>query len=381
MPTGRLAPGTGLWNLWQAVGPLISADSHVVEPGDVWTTRLERRWAERAPRVVAGEAGAIFVCEDVPPFGIAAFSGADVAPEELPAHFTAGYERVRPGGFDPVARLRDQERDGVAAEVLYPSLALQLFRIHDPEFQAATFRAYNDWLAEFCAAAPTRLAGVGLLPLHDVGAGVAELARIRGLGLRGGLVWSSAPDDHPYSDPVYEPLWAAAEEAPLPLSLHLGTGAVPLGGTAGSLAIAYMCTHLAAQRSIAQLIFGGVLARHPRLRIVSVENDVGWIPHYLERLDHAGEKFRGFDRQGLDRAPSAYFRRQVAATFQEARLGVALRDAIGVESLLWASDYPHTDSTWPHSRAVIARDFAGVPGADVRRIVCDNAAALYGFSP
>src|SRR5262249_31154757 len=109
--------------------PLVSADSHVVEPGDVWTTRMDRRWGDRTPRVVVGHAGtpgAVSVGEAVPPFGIAAFSGADVAPEELPAHFTKGYERVRPGGWDPAARLRDQARDGVVAEVVYPSLALQL---------------------------------------------------------------------------------------------------------------------------------------------------------------------------------------------------------------------------------------------------------------
>jgi len=362
--------------------PLVSADSHVVEPGDVWTSRMDRRWGDRTPRVVGhrGQPGAVFVCEDVPPFGIAAFSGADVAPEELPSHFTKGYERVRPGGWDPTARLRDQERDGVVAEVIYPSLALQLFRIRDAEFQAATFRAYNDWLAEFCGHAPGRLAGVALIPLHDVSLGVAELERAARLGLRGVMIWSSAPDDRPYSDPAYEPFWAAAEGARLPLSLHLGTGAVPLGGTAGMLAVAYMFTHHAAQRSIVQMIFGGVLERHPVLRIVSVENDIGWIPHYLDRLDHAGDKFRAFHPH-LGLRPSEYFRRQVAATFQEDRIGILLRDAVGREGLLWASDYPHTDSTWPRSREVIARDFADVPAAELRSIVCDNAARLYGLEP
>jgi len=362
--------------------PLVSADSHVIEPGDLWTSRLAARWGERTPHVVVGHGGrpgAYFICEDVPPFNIGAFSGADLAPDELPAQFASGYERVRPGGWDPVARLRDQEHDGVVAEVLYPSLALQLFRIRDPAFQAATFRAYNDWLAELCAYAPARLAGVALIPLHEVSVGVAELERARRLGLRGGLIWSSAPDDRPYTDPAYEPFWAAAEAACMPLSLHLGTGAVPLAGTGGNLAIAYMFTHHAAQRSLAQMIFGGVFERHPGLRVVSVENDVGWIPHYLERLDHGGEKFRAFDPHHLHLRPSEYFRRHVAATFQEDPIGIRLREAVGIGSLLWASDYPHTDSTWPRSREVIARDFAGVPETELRRIVRDNAARLYGL--
>jgi predicted TIM-barrel fold metal-dependent hydrolase len=193
------------------------------------------------------------------------------------------------------------------------------------------------------------------------------------------MIWSSAPDDRPYSDPSYEPFWAAAEATRLPLSLHLGTGAVPLGGTAGMLAVAYMFTHHAAQRSISQMIFGGVFEHHPGLRIVSVENDIGWIPHYLDRLDHAGEKFRAFHPH-LRLRPSDYFRRQVAATFQEDRIGIRLRDAVGRESLLWASDYPHTDSTWPRSREVIARNFADVPSAELGPIVCENAARLYGLT-
>jgi predicted TIM-barrel fold metal-dependent hydrolase len=212
-----------------------------------------------------------------------------------------------------------------------------------------------------------------------VTAGVAELERARRLGLRGALIWSSAPDDRPYSDPSYEPFWDAAEAAGTPLSLHLGTGATPLAGTAGMLAVAYMFTHHAAQRSLAQMIFGGVFERHPELRAVSVENDVGWIPHWLERIDHAGEKFRAFHPH-LTLRPSEYFRRQVAATFQEDRIGIRLRDTLGSGALLWASDYPHTDSTWPHSRAVVARDFADVPGDELRAIVHDNAARLYGFA-
>jgi predicted TIM-barrel fold metal-dependent hydrolase len=359
---------------------LISADSHVVEPGDLWTARLGRRHGDRTPRVIVGHQGrrgAYFVCEDVPPFGIGAFSAADVAPEDLPTHFESGYERVRAGGYDPAARLRDQERDGVAAEVVYPSVALQLFRIRDPEFQADTMRAYNDWLAEFVAAAPGRLAGVALIPLGDVAVGVAEVERARRLGLRGGLIWSSPPDERPYFDPVYEPFWAAVQAADLPLSLHLGTGAVPLTGTGGNMAVMYMFTHLAAQRSLAQLVLGGILDRHSGLRIVSVENDVGWMPHFLERLDHAGEKYGAFCAGRLRLRPSEYVRRQVAATFQHDPIGIRLRDALGPAMLLWASDYPHSDSTWPHSRETIARDFADVPAAELRRITCDNAAALY----
>jgi predicted TIM-barrel fold metal-dependent hydrolase len=355
--------------------PLVSADSHVVEPPDLWTARMSKRWGDRIPRVDAAR----FICEDVPPFGIGAFSAADVDGEEMPARFATGYERVRPGAWDPALRLRDQERDGVVAEVIYPSLALQLFRVRDPELQTETFRAYNDWVSEYCAALPGRVAGAGLVPLHDVRIGIGELERIRRLGLQGGLIWSSAPDERPYQDPVYEPFWSAAEAAGVLLCFHIGTNAVPLGGTSGLMPIVYMQSHLAVQKSIAQMIFGAVFERHPALRVVSVENDVGWIPHFLERLDHSGAKYAAFAPQRLSLRPSEYFRRHVSATFQEDPLGVRMRHEIGVECLMWASDYPHSDSTWPHSRDVVARDFADVDEAETRRIVSENAAKLYGF--
>jgi predicted TIM-barrel fold metal-dependent hydrolase len=194
------------------------------------------------------------------------------------------------------------------------------------------------------------------------------------------MIWLAAPDARPYLDPSYEALWSAAEATALPLSLHLGTAAAPLAGTANLMPIQYMLTNLGILKSVAQMIFGGVFERHPNLRVVSVENDVGWIPHYLVRLDHAGAKYGAFCATRLRMKPSEYFRRHVSATFQEDRLGIELREIIGVGSLLWASDYPHSDSTWPRSRDVVARDFAGIPESEMRRIACGNAAALYRLS-
>ncbi|MGH9342976.1 MAG: amidohydrolase family protein, partial [Terriglobia bacterium] len=113
--------------------------------------------------------------------------------------------------------------------------------------------------------------------------------------------------------------------------------------------------------------------------VVSVENDIGWIPHFLQRLDHSYEKYRYLEKQAIPRRPSVYFHRQVCATFQDDRVGVVTREFIGVGNLMWASDFPHSDSTWPRSREVIERDFAGVPEDEVRKIVADNAATVYGL--
>jgi predicted TIM-barrel fold metal-dependent hydrolase len=360
---------------------ILSADSHVIEPADVWTSRIERRFLDRAPRVVkhaGNRAGDFFVAEGLRPFPVAGFAVAGVDPKEFGAAMAAGYPGVRPSAWDPVLRLKDQERDGVVGEVLYPSLGMRLFQLEDGELRAASFRAYNDWLADYCAGAPRRLAGVAMVSLDDVGEGVAELARVAGKGLRGAMIWGAAPAERPYSDRAYDPFWAAAQELGLPLSLHILTERRG-GSDFTSVMKGYPALHHSVERSLADMIFGGVLERHPRLRLVSVENDIGWIAHFLQRMDHSYEKYRYLEADAIPNPPSFYFHRQVSATFQDDRVGVVTRHFIGVESLMWASDFPHSDSTWPHSREVIARDFEGVPDAEVRKMVSENAAALYGL--
>ena len=141
----------------------------------------------------------------------------------------------------------------------------------------------------------------------------------------------------------------------------------------------YPALHHSVEKSLAEIIFAGVLERFPKLKLVSVENDIGWIAHFLQRLDHSYEKYRYLERNAIPNPPSFYFQRQIAATFQDDRVGVVTRNFIGVKSLMWASDFPHSDSTWPNSRQVIARDFEGVPDDERRMMVADNAAALYGL--
>jgi predicted TIM-barrel fold metal-dependent hydrolase len=362
---------------------LISADSHVVEPLTLWTERCDARFRERVPRLardVDGRKGTFVVCEDALAMPLSAFCSAGLSPEELARAFASDAPAVRAGGFDPQARLADMARDGVAAEVVYPSVALQAFRLRDAALQVECFRIYNDWLAEFCSAAPERLSGVALVSLFDVAAATRELERAAKLGLRGAMVWAAPPLGDSYASPTYEPFWAAAAAMRLPVSLHLGT-TQDLTAPGENIAVAFMMTILPVQRALSQMILGGVLARHRELRIVSVENEIGWLPHFLARLDHGAAKYREVAGLKLDLTPSEYFHRQVAATFQEDRIGVDARAQIGIESLMWASDYPHSDSTWPRSREVIARDFAGVSDAERAQIVAGNVARVYGITP
>lgn len=363
---------------------VISADSHVIEPADLWTARIAGRFRDRAPRVVRqefyGRLSDIFVAEGVTPVPVSGFAVAGVEPKDYGDRMLRGYAGVRPSGWDPMQRIGDQDRDGVVAEVLYPSLGMYLFGMDDGELRAASFAAYNDWLADYCSHDQRRLVGVAMISLDDPREGLAELKRVTRKGLRGAMIWAAAPEEHPYGDPAYEDFWAAAEDLGTPLSLHILTDRRRKDASM-TLMRYYPHLHHAVERTLAEFIFAGILERHPRLQLVSVENDIGWIAHYLQRIDHAYEKYRFVEPQGaIPNPPSFYFRRQVRATFQDDRVGVLTREFIGADNLMWGSDFPHSDSTWPNSREVIARDFADVPREDVRKMTADNASALYSIS-
>jgi predicted TIM-barrel fold metal-dependent hydrolase len=360
---------------------VISADSHVMEPADLWTARLDRGLRDQAPVVRANEGrpGYSFHAPGLPPSPVSGAWGAGRSGEELKDHLEhAGYESARPSGWDPVERLKDQDVDGVAAEVLYATLGMRLFRMADGALQRSLFAVYNDWLAEFCAHAPTRLHGLGLVSLADVDEGVRELERCATLGMKGAMIWGYPPDDRPYYLPGYDRLWAAAQDLGLPLSLHIVTG---MGAESRvdftAAAVRYMHLVHEIQRSISQLVLGGVLERFPQLRVVGAESDVGWLPHWMQRMDHGQAKFGAMMDVALTIRPSDYVRRQVWLTFTDDEVGAANLGAIGADSFMWGSDFPHTDSTWPDSRAVIEKNLTGVDGHVAGKILHDNAAALY----
>lgn len=362
---------------------VISADSHMLEPADLWVERLEKRFRDQAPRVIKneGKPGISFIAPGIPPFPVAGGFGAGKKAEELPQHYQGGYENFRPSGWDPVERIKDQDLDGVEAEVLYPTLGMPLFALDDADLQRACFRVYNDWLAEFCAYNPKRLHGIALISLEDIQAGIKELERCANQGFKGAMIWGAPPADRPYSSRLYDPFWQAAQESETPVSLHVITGKGK-GGSVQELKMDQVCSLYVGlihevQQSLTSIIFGGVLERFPRLKIVSAENDTGWIPHFMFRVDHAWEKFRYFEKEPLPLKPSEYIRRQLWATFQDDPVGPITYKLFGENNYMWASDFPHQDSTWPESRKVIDRDFASVPQETTRKIVFDNAAKLY----
>jgi predicted TIM-barrel fold metal-dependent hydrolase len=363
---------------------LISADSHVSEPPDLWVTRCKEKYRDRAPRLSVnppGLEGAYFLYEGYAPHPIGIGLGAGKSPEELKEFLTkATYADARPGGWDPAERLKDNEADGVEADVLYTTLGFRIFWLRDAGLQRDCFRAYNDWLAEYCGYAPKRMAGLALISLYEPEQGVRELERCAKLGLKGAMIWCSPPTEQPYSSEAYDPFWAAAQEMKMPISLHAitGMGMESQWDFKERYMRATVLSH-EVERTLSVLIFSGVLERFPRLQIVSAENNCGWIPYYLQRMDRAFERNRFAAGYKLSLKPSEYFARQIWCTYIDDYVGVASRRFIGIDRMMWSSDYPHQASSWPHSQEVVARDFKDASEDDRFKITRGNVARLYGF--
>jgi predicted TIM-barrel fold metal-dependent hydrolase len=372
---------------------VISADSHMMEPANLWVERLDAKYKDDAPRVVKSDnkGDFLFVAPGIPSFPVAGGFAAGRSGQELKDFLSEagqdkGYEAARPSGWDPAERLKDQDIDGVHAEVLYTTLGMPLFGLHDTDLQRACFKAYNDWVAEFASYDRKRLHPIGLISLEDIEEGAKELRRAAKIGLKGAMIWGSPPREKPYYLKDYDPFWAAAEELEMPLSLHVITGKRPpkskeerekIRSRNPDFTRGYMNLIHEVQRSLTDIIFGGVMMRFPKIRIVSAENDSGWIAHYMYRMDHAFDKFSAMMSEPLEMKPSEYVRRNLWATFQDDPIGPMLFKFFGEDRFMWASDFPHTDSTWPHSLDVIKKDFAGVPENVTQKIICDNAAELY----
>jgi uncharacterized protein len=394
---------------------LISADCHidlVWLPPDLFTSSAAASMKDRMPYVTDGPQGPVWVTKQGGNLGRMNGMGS-AGREYVPGQIhrsdrmaaTGLYEDGKRGIrrlTDPELRLHDQDLDGVQAEVLYGILGATT-RLHDPEAAVEVMRIYNEWLADFCEAHPDRYAGLACIPNQPVEAAVAEVRRILKRGGLRGIDVANSLDMPPLWDPLWTPLWDVAHEAGLPVHFHTVGGKLPeavrralfpdpqarsspedadqappdprVARAAFAVHITGFQLHMAT--ILMSLIYAGVLERYPSLKVVIGESGIGWIPYVLERMDTEWED--QFKDLGLSLRPSDYWRRQCKATYQTDRIGIQLLDEVGADNIMWGSDFPHPDGVWPDSREVIQRELGHLRPEVRRKIVCENAARLYGF--
>ncbi len=381
---------------------LISADSHLEIDAKWWRDRVPPTYRDQAPRVVRLPDGSdAWLIEGQPlrqvPFDLYGGKGRDVWQP-----FGQNYETT-PGTGPAEQRLREQDEDGIDAEVLFPGQASgpNFWRnIREDEAYKACVRAYNDFLAEdYCAASPDRLLALGVIPMTNLKDALAELEHIRKIGLRG-IALYCFPSGKGLPTPDDDTFWREALDMRMPICVHQEFnregprgGALlrypkPLDNRAGRLG---PLADLAAQTArfgrlgflnAVQMALDGLFERFPDLQIFFAETQIGWLPWAYEMADVRYERHRWWAAdvlgwQPLPLKPTDYLKRNILWGFQQDSVGVRLRDLIGVDKMIWATDFPHQESEFPHSDRVIEINFAGVPPDEVRMIVAENAIRFF----
>ncbi|HVO95877.1 MAG TPA: amidohydrolase family protein [Terriglobales bacterium] len=381
---------------------LISADSHVNEPPAAWE-RVQEEYGERAPRVAKDPPGVPkgiwLLIDGLPPVGLSHYSkglvvskNKGISEVEQEKHFETirfnesfRYEDY-PGGWEPSARLKDQDLDGVEAEVLFSSAARQLYSITDEPYQRAIFHSYNDWLHEFCAVNPRRLIGLALIPILNMEHTVADIFHYAKLGFRG-VQLPTRIKDSGYYEPVYEPMWGALEETGMVINVHTSaTQGVarkhyegPREADPRTQSLGLATKQAPAQQFLGNLILSGVFDRHPKLKIVCAEFDVGWVANLVQQVDYWFGRASTYDAEkNINKLPpSEYFKRNAFFTYQDDRAGVLTTSVYGADNFLWASDYPHGVTTWPNSKETVDRNCAGIDPVVKKKLNRENVVKLY----
>jgi len=362
--------------------PIISADSHIVEPRGTYD-RIDVKFRDRAPRIeyIPGKGDCYIVEGFKDPIVIISIAAAGKKPEEIVETGECMWDSLHRGGWDPAYRLADQERDGIAAEIIYPTMGMAVCNAADYDLKHAVFRAYNYWIAEYCAFSPVRMIGAGQTAMRTPDDGIKDLENMKKLGLRTAML-PAYPQMEDYDSKIYDEFWAASISLGIPISFHVLTGGrnnfVSERGPRINSLMGIIRTN---QDLIAMLIYGGVFERHPKLRTVSVEGDAGWVPHYMYRMDHQFNRHRHRMAPDviLSKAPSDYFRENVYLTFQDDWIAFKNVNQLNWRRLMWANDFPHADSTWPWSQGMLKEHSQDLSEEQKYAILCGNVAELYGI--
>ena len=290
---------------------------------------------------------------------------------------------IRPGEYDPDARLADMDLDGVDGEVLIALAGAPTGEGVDEDFQRAVIESYNNFMSEFCSTALDRLIGPAVVPFENPELGLAEMKRAAKLpGMRAFQI--SAFPTVPFWDEMYEPFWQVADDLGWPIHLHIATprsatfSMESLSPNEKGTAPAFIAlSPLGLSEPLSILVFSGVMQRYPNIKFVFTESGASWLPYLKERMDITYKKHRYWTHSSLQEPPSVFVNRQVLMTFIEDDTAVRIRHEVGLGNLMWSTDYPHSDSTWPHSWKYIDEAFAEVPPDERHQLVAGNAIEIY----
>ncbi len=366
---------------------VVSSDNHVFEPPDLWIERMQPKFKERGPQVVREEDGDWYYCDGLKIMGTGEGTQTGLRFEEGGVEAlgdTQTFEEVRLGGYIAEEHVKDMELDGVEVSVVYPTIGLNLYGVQDTELLTDTFRAYNDWLADWCSPFPKRLKGIAMINVDDVPSAVKELERCAKMGLGGVMIPVFPSEGMRYFEPVYENFWAAAQDARMPIGLHIATNRPGPGQEMNvgiTVSFVFNADHWP-RMSMGDMIFSGVFERYPKLYVGAVEQEMSWAPHFIERMDYnytqriqalSPYKFKN------DMLPSDFFRSNCFLSFQEDTLGIKMRDFIGVDTLMWGSDYPHIESTFPKTQEILEEMLVDCTEEEKAKLVGGNAARVYNL--
>jgi predicted TIM-barrel fold metal-dependent hydrolase len=361
---------------------IISVDDHVIEHATVWQDRLPDRYRERGPKVVPEDGIPIWWYDDrrYQPLGLDAVAGDDPTQFKLTPK---AFEAMRPGCYDPGARLADMDTDGVFASLSFPQFprfAGQTFlEADDKELALLCVRAWNDFMVdEWAACDPQRLVPMAIVPMWDPVLCAEEIRRTTARGARA-ITFSENPAAlglPSFWSHHWDPMLDALEETDTPMCLHIGSSSRPIVPHEDApIPVVISLLGLLSMAALSDLLFSPIFSRHPRLKVMLSECGIGWVPYMLERLDQVWTKQRHHSAVNEQR-PSECFRDHVWTCFIDDEAGIELRHRIGVDHILYEVDYPHSDTSWPNSRKLLAESLADVPDDEARLIAGENAARL-----
>jgi predicted TIM-barrel fold metal-dependent hydrolase len=391
------------------IPPLVDVDAHIVEPPDVWSSRLPAKYREIGPHIeyhptgTPKLAGGTYIeapgtegpdvawwCYEDHRYSVKRLIAAAGYPADEINFSGITFEQMRPGCWKQQDRLADMDVNHVQAQLCYPNyprFAGQIFLYgKDRELALLCVQAYNDWMVEqWCAGSGGRLVPLCLVPLWDADLAAQEVRRNAARGVRA-VAFSELPAylglPSPHSG-YWDPFFQACEETGTVVCMHIGSGTkTPQASPDAPDAVAATIIFGNSAASMADLLLSSIFVRYPRLKVLYAECQIGWIPYLLERLDDVWDTHRGWSNSQLNvlRPPSTYYYDHVYSCFFRDAIGVRMLDVVGENNVMFETDYPHQDGTWPHSRQAAAEQFGTLSDAQIHKLARGNAIALFGLT-